>query len=143
MTRPDAPSLRTVALAGVPTALIALAILHATLGSAPPDLGGSHLDKLAHAGAFALLVLPLASVLPPGRALAGVALAAVALGGAIELIQPTVGRSAEWLDFWANTLGVLLALGLGQGGRWARRRLSPGAAGSAGSSPSRSSAAPR
>ena len=29
-------------------------------------------------------------------------------GGAIELIQPYVNRYAEWMDFYANALGVIL-----------------------------------
>ena len=31
-------------------------------------------------------------------------------GGVIELIQPYVNRFGEWLDFGANSLGVVLAL---------------------------------
>lgn len=31
-------------------------------------------------------------------------------GGTIELIQPYVNRYAEWMDFYANTLGVILVV---------------------------------
>lgn len=34
----------------------------------------------------------------------------VFLGGAIELIQPYVNRYAEWLDFFADALGVILVI---------------------------------
>ena len=37
----------------------------------------------------------------------------VALGGVIEIIQPYVQRSGEWLDFVADTVGVLLGAGIG------------------------------
>ena len=35
------------------------------------------------------------------------------LGGLIEIVQPWVGRSGEWLDFVADTLGVVLGAGVG------------------------------
>lgn len=31
-------------------------------------------------------------------------------GGAIELIQPSVNRYGEWLDFYADAFGALLVL---------------------------------
>ncbi|RBP85828.1 hypothetical protein EBI01_16585 [Marinomonas rhizomae] len=34
----------------------------------------------------------------------------ILLGGAIELIQPYVNRYAEWLDFYADALGVILII---------------------------------
>ena len=39
----------------------------------------------------------------------------VLLGGLMELLQAycTTTRSGEWLDFWADTLGVLLGNALG------------------------------
>lgn len=65
-------------------------------------------DKAQHAAAFvaltawALLLWPLASV--------RVALGMLAFGGGIELAQWTVGwRFAEWADWAADTVGVLLA----------------------------------
>lgn len=44
-------------------------------------------------------------------ALAGMIL----LGGLMELLQAycTTTRSGEWLDFWADTVGVLLGNGVG------------------------------
>jgi len=35
------------------------------------------------------------------------------LGGVIEILQPYVGRSGEWLDFVADAVGVLLGAGIG------------------------------
>ena len=39
----------------------------------------------------------------------------IALGGSVELIQAycTTTRSGEWLDFYADTVGVLLGAGIG------------------------------
>jgi len=37
----------------------------------------------------------------------------ICLGGVIELIQPYVNRYGEWLDFIANTAGVLIGSGFG------------------------------
>lgn len=34
----------------------------------------------------------------------------ILLGGTIELIQPFVNRYAEWLDFFADALGVILVV---------------------------------
>ena len=39
----------------------------------------------------------------------------VLMGGLLELLQAycTTNRSGEWLDFWADSLGVTLAVGVG------------------------------
>lgn len=112
---------RAIRLAWLLTLLIGVAIGLATLTPpvpAPPGL--PHLDKLVHLLGFFALVLPLATVLPRRSAvLAAVGLAA-AYGGAIELIQPRVGRGAEWLDFWADLAGALAGAALG---RWLHRRI--------------------
>ena len=46
----------------------------------------------------------------------------VALGGLMELLQAyaTTTRSGEWLDFWADSVGVLLgtAVGLAMSRLW-------------------------
>ena len=34
-------------------------------------------------------------------------------GGGIELLQPYVNRHGEWLDFAANSLGVVFGAGVG------------------------------
>lgn len=77
-------------------------------------------DKMLHALAFAILVLPLGWVRP--RWWVGLALIALVFGGAIELLQPMVSRSAEWADWGADAIGVAVGLLPGQ----MRRRLIAG-----------------
>ena len=52
---------------------------------------------------------------PNLRALAVAMLCMVLLGGLMEFLQAyaTTTRSGEWLDFWADTIGVLLGSGVG------------------------------
>lgn len=66
-------------------------------------------DKAAHFVAFGLVLWSLGVLfrrLPRTFA----AVLALALGGAVELIQGTVGRDASWGDLAADGLGILLAL---------------------------------
>jgi VanZ family protein len=88
------------------TLLIALVIAALTLsppGAPEPALPG--FDKLAHFLAFAALAIPMAY---DGRvALWQIVLAGLAFGGTIELIQPHVGRSAEWGDLLADSIGAV------------------------------------
>lgn len=94
------------------TAAIAFVIALNTL-SPPSD--GSPLpltDKQLHALAFALLVLPSGLIHPRRWPL--LALAAIAFGAAIELLQPGVGRSAEWADLAADAIGIAMGLLPGQ-----------------------------
>ena len=66
-------------------------------------------DKAAHFVAFGLILWSIGVLfrrLP--RTLA--ALAALTLGGAVEIIQGMVGRDASWGDLLADGLGILLAL---------------------------------
>jgi len=35
-------------------------------------------------------------------------------GGMIELVQPFVNRYGEWLDFFANTAGMMIGVLLGR-----------------------------
>lgn len=142
--RPEAPA-RLVVLAAVITALLAVAVAYATLTPVPPAaVRVQHLDKVAHAVAFFALVLPLASVLTARASVLAVVALAILYGAAIELVQPRVGRGAEWGDLLADATGALAGAALG---RWLRPRLlarfSRRAVGSAGSCPSPSSAAPR
>ena len=52
---------------------------------------------------------------PNLRALTVAMLCMVLLGGLMELLQAycTTTRSGEWLDFWADSIGVLLGTALG------------------------------
>ena len=82
------------------------------LEAPPPAPQGS--DKLVHFIAFAALAFPLAHT---GR----FGLIPVLIGAIIELIQPTFNRSAELSDWVADTLGVLIGIGLGLAYRRARQ----------------------
>jgi VanZ family protein len=78
-------------------------------------------DKLHHVLGFAALSFPLPFA---RRKLAlPVVLGVAAYGGLIELIQPHVGRQAEWGDFLADVVGAIIGASLGaQCGKWFRRR---------------------
>ncbi|MCU4653926.1 VanZ family protein [Roseibacterium sp. SDUM158016] len=96
------------------TALLALVIAGLTLAPSvsPPPTRLGLTDKAYHAMAFAALVLPAAAVFR-GR-LVWVATATFLYGAMIEVIQPYVGRGAEWADLAANAFGILLGLLLGR-----------------------------
>jgi hypothetical protein len=86
-----------------------------------PRIGGS--DKFKHALSFGLLAFWFGSIVARTH-LPWVGIAVLAFGGLIELLQGAMGwgRDAEWLDMWANLLGVTvgLALVLSPVGRWPR-----------------------
>ena len=95
------------------TALIVVLITVLALapsGPATPVVGN---DKVGHALAFFVLVLPLACV-APHRWLA-IWLGAVTYGALIEIIQPLTGRMAEMGDLLADgagaTVGIFVAIG--------------------------------
>lgn len=93
---------------------LAIAVLIGVLTLTPtPHLPRSdyQLDKLAHMAAFFGLVFPTAALWP--RVTAWIGLAAVLYGGAIEVIQPYAGRSAEFADLLADGIGVGLGIVLG------------------------------
>ena len=90
------------------------------LEAPPPAPEGS--DKLVHFIAFAALAFPLART---GRfGVIPVLIGASAFGAIIELIQPTFNRSTELSDWVADTLGVLIGIGLGLAYRRVRQRRS-------------------
>ncbi|WP_354544094.1 VanZ family protein [Roseovarius sp. MBR-78] len=94
-------------MAYILTALLTLAITLLTLMPQMPGPAGiPGLDKLAHGVAFAALCGPLAWRYP--RMWRAVALAALAYGGVIEIIQPLTGRAAEWGDLLADGTGAFL-----------------------------------
>ncbi|MFZ1692734.1 MAG: VanZ family protein [Flavobacteriales bacterium] len=77
------------------------------------------IDKLVHAGLFAVLAVLVGQALSPNapRSLLMAMLACILYGGALELMQelPTLGRRGDWNDFAANSIGV------GIGWAWHRR----------------------
>ena len=95
------------------TILFAVAILAGTLlpvGQLPEVDSG---DKAAHLIAFALLAFPLNMAARPRWFLLNTGF--VLFGGAIELIQPLVGRHGEWLDLGADMLGVVVGMTVARG----------------------------
>jgi VanZ family protein len=111
--RPIAAALAvTLALAAV-IAYLTLAPIHET------GVPGS--DKSHHFLAFAALAFPLSFSRP--RLAPWVAFAAAAYGGAIEIIQPLVGRSGEVLDFMADAMGAFIGGAAGAGLRRLRDSL--------------------
>ncbi|MHA6262881.1 VanZ family protein [Arenibacterium sp. CAU 1754] len=109
-TRPNA-RLRKIAL--IATGLVAVLIAIASLAP-PPDMPGppGH-DKLGHGIAYALLILPIAALIP--RMLVWGAPLALIYGAAIEVIQPSFGRSCEALDLLADAVGILAGAMIGFG----------------------------
>ena len=102
------------------TLMIAGFILWGTLS--PPGPPGPPLplsDKQVHALAFAVLVMPLGW--QNVRHAAWLVPAALALGATIELVQPMVGRGAEWGDLLADGIGIAVGLIPGWLRRWAHR----------------------
>lgn len=101
-------------------ALAVLALLVVTYALLRPGVPGAvgrfHLDKILHFLAYFGVVLPVALAAPRLVPLA-VGLA-VLHGGMMELIQPRVGRGAEWADFFADAAGALC-------GAWVGGRLRP------------------
>ena len=105
-----------IPLTVVVTTVLTIAMLW-PLEAPPPAPEGS--DKLVHFIAFAALAFPLART---GRlGLLPVFIGASAFGAIIELMQPTFNRSADLNDWVADTLGVLIGIGLGLAYRRVRR----------------------
>lgn len=95
---------RPAAFALALTAALAILIAAATLMRVPVPAGIGGSDKTHHLLGFAALALPVASVRP--RWSLGLALLLAAYGGAIELVQPLVGRSRELADWTADLKGI-------------------------------------
>jgi VanZ family protein len=90
------------------TALIALALCITTLSPGMPAVGPPNSDKWQHFAGFALLALPLGYARPRWgwQIIFGV----LAFGAMIEVIQPFVGRGAEWADLAADVAGAAVAV---------------------------------
>ena len=104
--------------------VLVLATVYLSLepGGSLPTPGG--FDKVEHFMTYAGLMLWF-SGLARRRHHWLVAAALVALGGCLELLQASMelGRSAEWLDFAANTAGVAIGWFAAAmlGDRWVQR----------------------
>ncbi|MEO0781423.1 MAG: hypothetical protein AAFZ46_06640 [Pseudomonadota bacterium] len=97
---------------GVVLSLIALAVI--TGGSLVPHESGGDVgsaDKVLHLVAYAVAILPLTQHKTQTRLI--FAIGVLIWSGAIELVQPFVGRSASLLDLASNAAGLLLGLALG------------------------------
>lgn len=87
------------------TAFLAVAIGLLTLvPQAPGPEGIPGFDKLAHVTAFAVLAMPLAWRFP--HLWRAVALAGLAYGGVIEIVQPFTARTSSWGDLLADGAGA-------------------------------------
>ncbi|MBR7889054.1 hypothetical protein J9B83_08835 [Marinomonas sp. A79] len=71
----------------------------------PAAPGGDKLHHVVGFGGWALMC-----AFGPLKRFLMFALVIVILGGAVEVIQPYVNRYGEWLDFYADAAGVLLAV---------------------------------
>ena len=93
------------------TIFILLIIAFLSLYPLPELPGVPGTDKTHHLVAYFLLALPL-GLKKPNKWVIFILLFIV-FGGVIEIIQPYVNRYGEWLDFLANTIGVILGFFLG------------------------------
>ena len=104
---------RVVAIAWTLAAgLVLLAPLPPGLAELAGETPALPLDKLAHLALFALVTRSWLRAAAParGRRALAVALAAVAYGALLELLQPLAAeRSTELLDVAANAFGTALA----------------------------------
>lgn len=101
---------------GIGWAIIALVIygsLEHPTGNVPLQIS----DKLVHFGAYWLMSFWFAGVLAQRR-YPWLAIALLAFGGAIEVLQGAMGygRDADWNDMLANALGIFTALGVAYAG---------------------------
>ena len=87
---------------------LAAFIAYLTLSPPSSDPGLPIPDRLAHLLAFAGLIFPCALLYR--RSLVWMVPAALLFGAAIEVIQPSVGRTAELADFTADAAGVALGV---------------------------------
>ena len=74
-----------------------------------PELPGT--DKTHHLVAYFFLALP-TGLKKPNKWVLFIFLFII-FGGIIEIIQPYVNRYGEWLDFFANTIGIICGFFVG------------------------------
>ncbi len=90
-------------------ASLILLLLYGSLAPAKalPPLGGS--DKFWHAGTYFVVMAYFSQIYAGARPRIWIGAALIALGVAIEFIQPYVNRQFDWFDALANSLGVAAA----------------------------------
>ena len=93
------------------TILLLLIIAFLSLYPIPELTGVPGTDKTHHLVAYFLLALPL-GLKKPNKWVIFIFLFII-FGGVIEIIQPYVNRYGEWLDFFANTIGVIFGFFVG------------------------------
>lgn len=99
------------------SATLVLALIVALLTLTPaPAVGPVGADKIYHLIAFAALAFPLSFVRP--KASVWIVVGVIAYGAGIELIQPYVGRSAEWGDLFADVAGAMIGGAVGASGNY-------------------------
>src|SRR5690606_22076798 len=96
-------------LVAVAVLLVSLVLMIGPFGGFEASTGVS--DKLAHFGVFALILWSFGVLFPRLQRIRA-ALLAVALGGAVEVVQGMIGRDADLLDLVADAAGILAALAL-------------------------------
>lgn len=93
--------------------ILAVVIAVVTLTPLPPGpVMPAGIDKIYHFAAYFALVFPV--IVTDTNRWSWAVPAAIAFGGTIELIQPFVGRNADWLDFGASVSGVLAGAALAE-----------------------------
>jgi len=105
LNRPRLVPMWRIAFCVAITAVCTMSLLPGDALPPLPDVS----DKLEHAVAYAALATLGALAWNRGRAFGGVLAAVILLGGTIEILQIWIpGRSGEWLDFVADTVGALV-----------------------------------
>ncbi|MBA4805181.1 MAG: teicoplanin resistance protein VanZ [Brevundimonas sp.] len=98
---------RLIRLLAVAVLLVSLTLMIGPFGNVEAGSGVS--DKLAHFLVFGLILWSF-GVLFPSMPRLWAAVLAVALGGAVEVVQGLVGRDADLLDLAADAAGIGVAL---------------------------------
>lgn len=89
--------------------LFFIAVSYLALSPAPPDGASTGWDKANHALAFASLAF--SGRLAGARRVWLLAIALLAYGGAIELLQMNIpNRDGDWHDLLADAVGIALGL---------------------------------
>ncbi|PWB59288.1 MAG: VanZ family protein [Nitrosomonadales bacterium] len=94
--------------------LLVFLIAYISLIPSPPaPMRFPHADKLEHLISYAMLMGWFCQIYSARRQRIYLALACLAFGGIIELLQGWSGyRTADWLDWLADSLGVILGWAL-------------------------------